>query len=280
MIGSGLYMDDLRNDFVSQMIKDTVVLGLAIALTVLIAQAVARSIIRPLDRAVSVAKAIAVGQLDNDVTSNSPDETGQLLRSMADMQSTLKSFERAQTEMARRHSDLGEVSYQIPAESFQGAFGQMASNVNSMVNTQVELNNRVVSLIGKYIHGQFDDRIDELPGEQRKITEATESARRQMLESEAAASYNARVKAALDHVSLPVRIAADDGTVIYINNSLRETLRKYQDGFRKQIPGFDPDKVVNGSIGIFYAESASRSDKATQPHQHRSESSGFGWPHV
>jgi methyl-accepting chemotaxis protein len=254
VIGSGLYMDELRNDFVSQMIKDTVVLGLAIALTVLIAQAVARSIIRPLDRAVSVAKAIAVGQLDNDVTSNSPDETGQLLRSMADMQSTLKSFERAQTEMARRHSDLGEVSYQIPAESFQGAFGQMASNVNSMVNTQVELNNRVVSLIGQYIHGQFDDRIEELPGEQRKITEATESARRQMLESEAAASYNARVKAALDHVSLPVRIAADDGTVIYINNSLRETLRKYQDGFRKQIPGFDPDKVVNGSIGIFYAD--------------------------
>ena len=254
VIGSGLYMDDLRNDFITQLGKDAVMLLVAIALTVLIAIAVARSIIRPLDRAVTAAKAIAVGRLDSDVTTDARDETGQLLRSMGEMQSTLTSFESAQTEMARRHSELGEVGYQMPAANFQGAFGQMASNVNQMVNSQVELNHRVVNLIGQYIQGKFDDRIESLPGDQRKITEATESARQQMQKSEAAASFNARVKAALDHVSLPVRIAADDGTVIYINNSLRATLHKYQDGFRKQIPGFDPDKVVNGSIGIFYAD--------------------------
>ena len=254
VIGSGLYMDDLRSAFYAQLGKAAAMLGVAIALTVLIAVAVARSIIRPLDRAVAAAKAIAVGQLSNDVASDARDETGQLLRSMGEMQSTLASFEGAQIEMARRHNDLGDVRYQMPAEGFQGAFGQMANNVNSMVNAHVELNSRVVALIGKYVQGQFEDRIDQLPGEKQKITEATESARQQMLASDTAARHNARVKAALDHVSLPVRIAADDGTIIYINNALRDTLRKYQDGFRKQIPGFDLDKVVNHSIGMFYAE--------------------------
>ena len=254
VIGSGLYMDDLRSDFYQQMGKAALMLGVAIALTLMIAIAVARSIILPLDRAVAAAKAIALGRLNNDVSTQARDETGQLLQSMGEMQSTLAYFENAQTEMARRHNDLGEVRYQMPAENFQGAFGQMASNVNSMVNAHVELNNRVVSLIGKYVQGEFEDQIASLPGDKQKITEATESARQQLLASDTAARHNARVKAALDHVSLPVRIAADDGTIIYINNALRETLAKYQEGFRRQITGFDLNKVVNGSIGMFYAD--------------------------
>jgi methyl-accepting chemotaxis protein len=59
---------------------------------------------------------------------------------------------------------------------------------------------------------------------------------------------------ALDNVSLPVRIAADDGTVLYVNHALLNVLKRDQDAFRKQIPGFDPDKIVGGSIGVFYAD--------------------------
>jgi methyl-accepting chemotaxis protein len=70
----------------------------------------------------------------------------------------------------------------------------------------------------------------------------------------ALANENLRIKLALDNVSLPVRIANDDGAVIYINQALRNTLHQNADGFRKQIPGFDPDKVVGGSISMFYAD--------------------------
>ncbi len=68
------------------------------------------------------------------------------------------------------------------------------------------------------------------------------------------ANANRRIRLALDNVTLPVRIADDDGTVIYINHALRDTLRRNAEGFSRQIPGFDPDKVVGGSIGMFYAE--------------------------
>jgi methyl-accepting chemotaxis protein len=96
--------------------------------------------------------------------------------------------------------------------------------------------------------------MEALPGEKKKITEAAESARTQMLAADTAARYNARVKAALDNVSLPVRIAADDGTVLYVNHALRDVLRRDAEAFRKQIPGFDPETVINGSIGVFYAD--------------------------
>jgi methyl-accepting chemotaxis protein len=70
------------------------------------------------------------------------------------------------------------------------------------------------------------------------------------------AAENLRIRNALDHVSLPVRIADEDGTIVYINHALRDTLRRNADAFRKQIPGFQPDKVLGGSIGMFYAEPA------------------------
>ncbi|MBB1074437.1 CZB domain-containing protein [Rhodoferax sp. 4810] len=70
------------------------------------------------------------------------------------------------------------------------------------------------------------------------------------------AQENRRIRLALDHVGQPVRIADDDGQVIYMNHALRATLQRNVEGFRRQIPGFDPDKVVGNSIGMFYADPA------------------------
>jgi methyl-accepting chemotaxis protein len=142
----------------------------------------------------------------------------------------------------------------MPVGQFAGAFGTMVADFNHMVDVQTALNTRLVDLIGHYVRGQFDDRMEVFPGEKKKITDAAESARDQMQAADTAARYNARVKAALDNVSMPVRIAADDGTVLYINHALRAVLQRDLAGFRKQIPGFDPDKMVNGSIAIFYAD--------------------------
>ncbi len=254
VIGSGLYMDDLRAEFLLKLEQVGAAVLLALALTAAIAFAIARSILRPLSRAVSVAQAVSQGRLDNDVSSNATDETGLLLQAMGAMQTTLVAFNAAQTEMAHRHNQLGDTSHLMPANAFAGAFGTMASEFNQMVSAQTALNARLVQLIGHYAQGLFDDRMEALPGEKKKITEAAESTRTQMLAADTAARFNARVKAALDNVSLPVRIAADDGTVLYINHALRDVLRRDVEAFRKQIPGFDPEAVVNGSIGVFYAD--------------------------
>jgi methyl-accepting chemotaxis protein len=254
VIGSGLYMDDLRAEFLLELKQVGAAVLLALALTAAIALAIARSILRPLGRAVAVAQAVSQGSLDNDVATSATDETGQLLHAMGAMQTTLVAFNAAQTEMAHRHNQLGDTSHLMPVQAFAGAFGTMASNFNQMVSAQTALNTRLVELIGQYARGLFDGRMEALPGEKKTITEAAESTRAQMLAADIAARYNARVKAALDNVSLPVRIAADDGTVLYINHALRDVLRRDVEAFRKQIPGFDPEAVVNGSIGVFYAD--------------------------
>jgi methyl-accepting chemotaxis protein len=123
-----------------------------------------------------------------------------------------------------------------------------------VVKVQNQLNSRLVELIAEYVKGNFDPRMEALPGEKLRITQAAEGARTQLVAADTAARYNAGIRAALDSVSLPVRIAADDGTVIYLNHALQNVLRRDAQGFRAQIPGFDPEKVLGGSLGMFYAD--------------------------
>ena len=254
VIGSGLYMDDLRTAFLDSLGKAAAAIFAAVALTVVMAMAIGRSIIRPLQRAVSVAQSVSQGRLENDTFTTSTDETGQLLAAMGEMQATLLSFNAAQHEMAHQHNDLGAISHQLPASQFAGAFRDMATHFNSVVNAQAAMNTRLVELIGQYVQGDFSEQMPSLPGEKRKVTEAANAAREQLMTADIAARYNAGIKAALDNVSLPVRIASDDGTIVYINHALRDVLKKYEAGFRKQIPGFDPDKVLGGNLAMFYAE--------------------------
>jgi len=65
---------------------------------------------------------------------------------------------------------------------------------------------------------------------------------------------NLRIRKALDVSSIPVRIADAEGTIVYVNEALRTVLVRDAAAFRAQLPGFDPDKVVGGSIGMFFAD--------------------------
>jgi methyl-accepting chemotaxis protein len=65
-----------------------------------------------------------------------------------------------------------------------------------------------------------------------------------------------RIKAALDNSSINVRVADNEGKIVYVNHALHETLRKYEAEFKKGIPSFAADKVVGGTVGIFYADPA------------------------
>jgi methyl-accepting chemotaxis protein len=63
-----------------------------------------------------------------------------------------------------------------------------------------------------------------------------------------------RIKQALDKTATPVRIATTDGTVVYVNEALQAILHRDAAAFRREQAAFDPDKVVGGSIGVFYKD--------------------------
>jgi methyl-accepting chemotaxis protein len=155
--------------------------------------------------------------------------------------------------MTRLHA-AGMLDHVMPVDQLQGVYRSMGQSINDLVQSHIAVKMRIVDLVTAYSEGQLEQAMDRLPGQKARISDAMDKVQQSLKEAAQAARYNARVKSALDHVTLPVRIADNDGTIIYINHALRDTLHKYQDGFRKQIPGFQADKVLNGSLGIFYAD--------------------------
>ncbi len=129
---------------------------------------------------------------------------------------------------ALQHASSGQYFRLAQAVGLRGSFHAALAQTNTSLNTMAQT-----------------ALAEQKAAAEKLITQEKERA---------LAHENLRIKLALDNVNLPVRIASDDGTVMYINHALKNTLRQYADGFRKQIPGFDPDKVVGGTIGMFYPE--------------------------
>ncbi|MFO1196322.1 MAG: methyl-accepting chemotaxis protein [Burkholderiaceae bacterium] len=65
---------------------------------------------------------------------------------------------------------------------------------------------------------------------------------------------NLRIRRALDASAIPTRIADAGGTIVYVNEALHSVLVRDAAAFRATRPEFDPEKVVGGSVGIFYAD--------------------------
>jgi methyl-accepting chemotaxis protein len=188
------------------------------------------------------------------VDSHSRDELHKVGGAVNSVAQTLQSFATAQLDMARAHNEQGLVSHEIRASSFEGAYGDIARNLNAMVAGHIDVQTRFTALMGEYAAGKFDSSMPALPGERKAISDAADQVRGGLEQAAKTAAFNAQVKAALDHVTTPVRIADNDGRVLYINHALKSMLVKYEAGFRQACPSFNPDKVVGGSVGIFYAD--------------------------
>ncbi len=256
VVGTGLYTDDLYAEAWSLAKNQLLIIGLVLSIAAGAAILLARSISKALAAMTDDLSRLANGDLKIGLRAKDRnDELGTMGRALSIVAGTLGKFVEAQLQMALAHSK-GVVSHEIDAAQFPGVYGEIARNINEMVKTHIDVQNRFAGLMVQYANADFSDRMNPLPGEQQKVSDSCERVRREMEAASKAARYNAQVRAALDHVSVPVRIASDEGEILYINKALDETLHKCEPAFREQIPGFSASAVVGGSIGMFYSDPA------------------------
>ena len=147
-----------------------------------LAWAFVRSITGPVDRAVAVASAVAQGDLSSDIVVQGTNETGQLLASLAKMQSTLQSFQSAQQEMARQH-DAGALDYTMSAQTLPGTYGDLAQGMNQLVQSHITTQTKLVEVVQAYSAGQLDVAMDRLPGQKARISEAMDKVQASLKEA-------------------------------------------------------------------------------------------------
>ena len=143
VVGSGIYIDDLNDELMAYIGKLSLIVGVALVVTVLLTRSVSLSIVRGLNKAVRVAQAIAKGDLTQDIkVRGGKDEIGLLMQSMAEMtvnlrrmvgmvQDSAHSMETAATQIAAGNADLS------------GRTEQTASNLEETAAAMAEINDTV-----------------------------------------------------------------------------------------------------------------------------------------
>ena len=227
------------------------VAGATLLLLAVIIRTLVNSITQPLRVALEIAEDVAVGKLDGTIEVLRNDETGQLLLSLAKMQSVLAEFQSAQREMARQH-DAGYVTHAMPADALPGAFGEMATAVNLLSGSQWERMQHLVNLLEQYSQGDFANEMESLPGQLTRVTAVVSEARQKLLMAAEAALVNMRVVNALDKASANVMIADVGNNIVYMNEAVHAMLRRNQPALRQALPQFDAEQVIGSSIDAFH----------------------------
>ena len=96
------------------------------------------SITNPIQKAVSIAQAMARGDLSGTIEVHGKDEMALLLGAMKSMVDSFKQFVAAQQELARRHA-AGEISHLISAQEFPGIYGELAHSTNELARSHIAI---------------------------------------------------------------------------------------------------------------------------------------------
>jgi methyl-accepting chemotaxis protein len=117
--------------------------------------------------------------------------------------------------------------------------------------------NHAVAVLGEIEKGNYSNVVtvsskDEI-GQTLQGLERMQVALRDRTEKEhASAMENARIRTALDRVSVGTMLGDMDGKIIYVNDALRALFRNQLTEMRKLMPSFDPEGLVGSSFDAFH----------------------------
>ncbi len=116
--------------------------------------------------------------------------------------------------------------------------------------------NHAVAVLGEIEKGNYANTVtvssrDEI-GQTLMGLERMQVALRERTEKEhAAAMENARIRTALDRVSVGAMLGDTDGKIIYMNDALQSLFRHQAGEIRKQVGSFNAEHVVGSSFDMF-----------------------------
>jgi methyl-accepting chemotaxis protein len=187
------------------------------------------------------------------------DEIAEVMKSLITVHGVLGQFQAAQSEMARKH-DAGEISHSMSAAALPGAYGELAQGVNAMVKSHLDLNARAVDLMDQYAHGHFEQSMEDLPGQKRRIAEVVNSAKAQMEQAAEAATFNQRIRLSLDSLPVCVTVSNAQALLVHATPPAKQLLKLFGGA------SFDTDAFYGNKLSSLFTnpDDAARFDQAVR----------------
>jgi len=170
------------------------VIGLLLALW--LGAALIRAIVSPLQRAVSVANAVAKGDLTQRIDVTSKDETGQVLQALKIMQDNLRAIISNEVGRVLEAMSRGDLTERI-TKDYPGTFGQLKDDANSTAEKlmaiiyQVKNSTEMITISAKEIAGGNSD-LSQRTEEQASNLEETASSMEELTATVKQNAENAR----------------------------------------------------------------------------------------
>ncbi len=194
-------------------------LGAAMAISVLIAVIIGvvmtLALTRPVKELMTVAQALAEGDVSKQVVYQSGDELGQLAESFRGMMATIRSSSETAQKMAvgdlsvkvepkserdvlgtglrkcvevlnelirqmawmSQQHDAGEIDAVIDARKFEGDYHKVAQGINDMVVGHISVKKKAMACIAEFGKGNFEASLEKFPGKKAFINDTIEQLR-------------------------------------------------------------------------------------------------------
>jgi len=112
------------------------------------------------------------------------------------------------------------------------------------------------AVISRIADGQLDEEVETKEGDTTSLLAAMKDMRQKLrdraAEDKRMIAETSRIKTALDSVTANVMMADADRNIVYANDAVIDTLRAAADDIRKDLPNFNPETLMGGSIDQFH----------------------------
>ncbi|WP_305067675.1 methyl-accepting chemotaxis protein [Lysobacter sp. GX 14042] len=122
----------------------------------------------------TAAESIAAGEFPDEVRTGSQDELRDIARGLQRAVIALRSFAAAQRKVYDAH-EAGDIHERLDTASFPGAYGTMAEEINTLVESHIDLTRQTIEIVGDYARGDLSRDIARLPGTKAEVTAAVDA---------------------------------------------------------------------------------------------------------
>ncbi|HEY6796159.1 MAG TPA: methyl-accepting chemotaxis protein [Kineosporiaceae bacterium] len=155
---------------------DIVTGAVAVAVVLVVALLIARSVRRPLEQVSGATEKLAAGDFDVVLETGFTDEPGRVGAGLATMRSTLTELITEMNHMSAEH-EKGDIDVAVDAARFPGGYRVVAQGVNDMVAGHIAVKKKAMAVVKAFGEGDFDAALEQFPGKKAFINDTIEQVR-------------------------------------------------------------------------------------------------------
>jgi methyl-accepting chemotaxis protein len=201
------------------------------------------AVISPLNVTAEYVDRISKGDIPPKITDDYKGDFNEIKNNLNQLIDNLDNFVNQMNHMSKEH-DLGDIDVIMNEDTFHGAYREMASGVNNMVNGHISVKKKAMACFMEFGNGNLDAEVEQFPGKKAFINDTIEKVRK-------------NIKALIEDANI-LAVAARDGKL-----DTRADASKHQGDYRRIVQGINDtlDNVIGPlNVTAEYVDRISKGD--------------------